>query len=421
MPSAQVIDRNPQIIPREDYSPLEKTLQSFSQRFTQNQQENRDTDALREIYGRYQQDGENIQQAFMDIQTAPGISPTARVNATKDLLAFQTHNAQLQKDQKAQLDAAEKKVLDQQRRADLENRRGLRPGELDPYEGDFATAERVTRPPKDKAAVGGLGGTPLTHEESTTIDRVLKENPDATAEELEVAFGRAGVVPGRIGNLIESRRAAEKVAAKNKTEEQKTTRQEELAFHKESEKYDDDLRKSAKVAKNQLQTVEHIKKTLDKGNVKPSNLANIFKGLGTIGDKVANALLKEDAASIQASIPGLLEGWKEIFGVRLSDADLRVLQDKLPDASKNPESNKAILNVLKKYAKISLLRSNIASEIKEKNKGLRPLGYADQVEKRFDEMTKIVKIRNPRTGNVLDIPAYEASAYINDGGELVDE
>lgn len=108
MPSAQVIDRNPQILPREDYSPLEKTLQSFSQRFTQNQQENRDTDALREIYRQYQQDGQNIEDAFIGIQTRPGISPTARVNAAKDLMAFQKHNQELQKNAARQIQIQEK-------------------------------------------------------------------------------------------------------------------------------------------------------------------------------------------------------------------------------------------------------------------------------------------------------------------------
>ena len=36
-------------------------------------------------------------------------------------------------------------------------------------------------------------------------------------------------------------------------------------------------------------------------------------------------------------------------------------------------------------------------------------------------MTKPIKIRNPNTGNIVEIPAYEASDYINAGGELVNE
>lgn len=227
-------------------------------------------------------------------------------------------------------------------------------------------------------------------------------------------ISRAAAINPALGNSLRQ--------AKDSSMKQKQAlRKEEIEFHKETQKYDEDLLKNTRIAKNQQETIKSIGKAIDSGNVKPGSWANIFKGFGTIGDKLSNAILNSDEATLQASIPALLEGWKEVFGVRLSDADLRVLQDKLPDIGKSPDVNKSILKIMSKYSEMTLLRQKIASEIKKNNKGLRPLGYVEQIEERFDEMQKPVKVINPRTGNTIEIPAHKVSDAINSGARLANE
>jgi len=196
-------------------------------------------------------------------------------------------------------------------------------------------------------------------------------------------------------------------------------RKEDIEFHKETQKFDEDLIKQTHIAKKQRETVKDLRKNIK--NIKPGSVANIFKGLGPLGNKVAEAYLSKDEAALQASIPQLLEGWKEIFGVRLSDADLQLLQDKLPSIGKSPEANEAIFKILEKYADMTTLRGEIARNIKKSNKGIRPLGYADMIEERFDEMVSPVSIVNPNTGNIIQIPAYKVSEAIKAGAKLANE
>ena len=198
-------------------------------------------------------------------------------------------------------------------------------------------------------------------------------------------------------------------------------RKEEILFHQESKDYDEELLKNKKSASNQLEAIKDTEKAIASGNVKPSSLANVFKFFGPIGEKLSNAILNKDEAAIQGSIPAFLEGRKELFGVRLSDADLRLLQDKMPDIGKSEAANKTVIRIMRKYSEKSLLRYEIGQDIKEKNKGLRPLNYSSAIEKRYDDMTKDVKILNPKTGNVVDIPAYKVGDAIKAGGTLVDE
>lgn len=268
---------------------------------------------------------------------------------------------------------------------------------------------------------GGLTGQPVPPEVGNKIKEIVQTNPSDTADDLAIKFDEAGVPRGFSNSYIENRRRQDETRAKQNINEKELSRKEQLDFHRESQKYDEDLLDKAKVAKKQIGAVQDIEKALASGKVKPSSMANIFKGLGPIGDKISNALLNENEASILASIPQLLEGWKEVFGVRLSDADLKLLEDKLPSIGRDPESNRAVLKIMKKYGDMTLLRDQIASEIKSKSGGLRPLGYANKIEARFDEMTAPVRVINPNTGRVIEIPAYKVSDAIKSGATLANE
>lgn len=95
MPQLQVVDLNP--IPRTEQTTLEKTLEGFSNRHRANQLDREETDALSEIYKKYQDEGRVLEDAIMAVQTRPGLSPTTRVNTVKQLMDFKKHNAELQK------------------------------------------------------------------------------------------------------------------------------------------------------------------------------------------------------------------------------------------------------------------------------------------------------------------------------------
>lgn len=270
-------------------------------------------------------------------------------------------------------------------------------------------------------APGGVTAQPVPPEIGQKISQIINENANATADELAVAFDKNAIPPIYTSKYVENRRRQDETKAGNEREDKKFSRNEELQFHKESEKYDEELMKQTRVAKQQSETIKNIENSIKSGNVKPGSLTNIFKGFGKIGNKIAEAILNKDEATLLASIPQLLEGWKDVFGVRLTDADLNLLQDKLPSIGKNPEANNAILKVLRKYADMTSLRGQIADQIKSENKGLRPLGYASKIEKRFDEMIQPVEIINPNTGKKIEIPAYKLSEAILGGARLANE
>ena len=412
MPSAQVIDLSP--TPRRPTT-LEHTVASYAQRNRENQIQQQESDALREIYQSHLGDGENIMNTIQQVQQDPRLGPTRRVETMNQLLGFQKYNTELKRKAQQDYEKAQEKEAKIQQVRGLEKARGLPEGSLAEFEGNPNLAASVSKPAREPKV--NQADRPIDEDQLRRIKEVTSspEWEKATTSQRDQLLMRAGVSNSNRESLSKNSIEEEKLAQKKEAAD----KAEKILFHKESEKYDAELNKAAKGAKNQLSAIKDSRRAIDSGKVSPTSLANIFKNFGEIGKTISNALLNSDEAKIQASVPAFLEGRKELFGVRLSDADLAILQDKLPDIGKSKEANIAILNLMERYSNASILRSEIANDIKKKNNGLRPLGYTDQIEERFDEMMAPVKIKNPWTRNVVDIPAYQASDYIRDGGILV--
>lgn len=247
---------------------------------------------------------------------------------------------------------------------------------------------------------------------------VLSSMSENNLSQLAAFAGQPGE-EGVIGNIAKAEKEKRNETEKLSREEKIQKRKEDVKFHEGSLKYHEELLEKNKTAKRQIQVIQDTRKAIQEGKSTPSSLANIFKGFGEVGDKLSNALLKKDQVAIMSAVPEFLEGRKELFGVRLSDADLRLLQDKLPDIGKSKDVNEQILNMMEKYGRLSTLRYKIGADIQKKNKGLRPLGYADLIEEKYDEMTRPVKIINPNTGREIEIPEFELADALKSGATLV--
>ncbi len=163
MPSAQVIDLNPN--PRTELTPLEKTLSSFANRNRQNQVEQQETDALRDIYSQYQQDGQNLQKTIQEIQSRPGISPTSRVSTVNQLLQFQKHNQELIKNAEK-----EQRIIQHENQKQLERQREEEAAEAKRLKTEEAL-ERSGATPEQKALyqVSPIGG------QTKIIENIVEE------------------------------------------------------------------------------------------------------------------------------------------------------------------------------------------------------------------------------------------------------
>ena len=236
---------------------------------------------------------------------------------------------------------------------------------------------------KNPVAPGGVTAQRVPPEIGAKIGEVLNNSQDLSSDDLKNVMDSIGIPPIYSNGYIENRRRTQEKGSEH-----------DIKFHQESAEFDKSLRDHANTARRQIPLIENGIKSVEGGKINPGSLANVFSFFGERGKKISNALLSKDESALLASIPEFLEGRKELFGVRLSDADLRLLQDKLPDIGKNKEANLAILKLMKKSAEKSIKLEKVSQDVLEK-KGLpyrsgklRPLGYERDVMNAFEDFER---------------------------------
>ena len=177
------------------------------------------------------------------------------------------------------------------------------------------------------------------------------------------------------------------VRAQTKAEADKEARQEKtlLAIHKTEKAAYDELEKEAKQAKTTSRARDTMIAQLGSGKLNPKNfrnlIANMFKG-----NPVLEGLVTTPEREVFKSAGiSQFEGMKDIFGVRLSDADLAIAATKVMDVTKPIEANLAIAKFWAFSDKMKIQEANIAREVKKENDGFLPINWREQVHERMQE------------------------------------
>ncbi len=320
-----------------------------------------------------------------------------------------------QQRQKEQLEKRESKTAKQMAKQfglTDEEAEGMSPNQLIEIAKLKNAVEIAKTRQQGKAPPGGLGGQPVPPEQNALIEKVLSENPNASPSQLNLLMGKANINPAYSKPYVDAKIEEEKSGEKKENRAFKT--------HQLSHKMDEDIIEKGKSADRQLQAVDVSRKAIRSGNVRPGSLSNVLRSLGGMGNNIADALLNKDEAKLLGSIPAFIEGMKDLFGVRLSDADLRIVQDKLPSLGKSPEANEAILDIIEKYANMAKDRSEISREIKKENKGLRPIDFDIQLEERLEKRQHPgkVKMRSP-SGKIAWVDEDKVDAAIQAQGQRI--
>ena len=381
MPSAQVIDLNPN--PRTELTPLEKTLSGFTKRHRENQVEQQETDALREIYSQYENDGKNIENAIRDIQTRPGISPTTRVNTVNQLMAFQKHNDELKK--QAKKDAANKLKV-----ADLESRRNLQPGSLAAYEDDPKMAEQVSRPDKVLQT-----SQPMDSDQLRRIEHTLAMEgwDEMSPSQKNLALIRNGV------NKDNAKAVIEPIIEESKLDDQRSKvltegqAKADLAFAEEQ---------TAKIpelyARQRLQEEASL---LNDQGVTGKNWDIAMQRLGLVqytsdGYRIYSSIAKDAVKN---------QNIKSVIGSQISQLEFGFFRDATINPNFSKEANRQILKKEGLAIRYEKLYADIVQKKIEENGGQIPVRLQAEVNKEFAKQSE--KISEELKQVALDFEAIQ--------------
>lgn len=240
---------------------------------------------------------------------------------------------------------------------------------------------------KGKPPAGGHLAQPVDPAMIGKIEQFVKSNPTADSNTLAVGLAKLGVPPDIASPYVENARRA----TENLTKQTNVENKNAIQIHKLSEDYANKIRKEAESAKNIKTAVKTARQALKNHKTGSLTFENFTKKQ-LKGTPFENLGLTKEGAIIEATVPAFLEGFKDIVGVRLSDADLGVILGKSIDLGKDNAANEAILDYNEKLADYKIDKEKIAAEISKKNKGLRGIDFQNEVNEEFDK----------RYGNKID-------------------
>ncbi len=337
MPSPRVLDFNPG--PRTEFTNLEKTLGGFTQRYRENEVNNQDNDALREIYGQYQKEGNKIEEAYMSLQNNKKLSPTARVEGTKNLLQMHKFNTELQKQAKEDAEKAEKKSNLSLIAQDLQEKRGLSPDLSQAYAANPSLIDKASpKEPKINQA-----DRPVDPDQQQRIEKVISspEWEKATIPQKRQLLLRGDVSNSNSDSLMNSIIEDAKI----NTQEEKTKNQAVDSAYKAQEKFINDTTNSYKafVSDTKPKVLQMQKVASDQELISPTT--NAF--LETLG--IPLGALDDPSSELYNKLSlDLLKGLPETYGNRILKVEVDNFLKTVPGLANSPEGRRMIAsNILK--------------------------------------------------------------------------
>lgn len=210
----------------------------------------------------------------------------------------------------------------------------------------------------------------------------------------------APVKPRSVAEALQMK--AQKAAEK---EAQKESAKQQIVADKETRKYYDHVKDTAKNSDDNLKRLGRMEKLIEKGDIPPAVLYKIVDGLehvgegahGILGNLVGSAvglvakplgtmfrysLIKEypDMEEFEKISNDFVKGAKQFYGARLTDADLKQFMTTVPTLSQTDNGKKAVIRNLKNMEMTARAENNIMKSIIKQNNNHRPNDLQERVE-----------------------------------------
>lgn len=226
---------------------------------------------------------------------------------------------------------------------------------------------------------------------------IQKEVPSQELEEPEMVTKKKPISSiGKIGK--DHKKEIEPTIKVSKAEQTKIDKETLPAFRQITDGY-----KASKSANIRLDKMEHL---INNGSLPISTFHNLFKSLsegeflkevpvlggafgavgkliGGLGSAIQRNITSRDTEQFEKLSNDFIKDAKQIFGSRITDADLRAFMKTVPTLEQTDQGKLKIINNMRAMNKVAELRYNAMKEIIKENGGKRPENLEFEIEDRI--------------------------------------
>lgn len=321
MPQPRVLD----LTPRYEETPIMGAAAGFAKGLGEQQTARRESDALKQIYQQYQQEGGGIEALMKNISVNPNISNANKVKLIDQNIAMAKHNTELQKQALAQ----HKEAVDEEKTVNELRAGGASDQEIELYKA---------------ASVGG---------KTAILQKALERQARSTTPEGTIPEGiedpDKGLIPAERVKRQDSRFTIQGPLV-NKNNEMVA------ALESESRSIDllDELNQSGKVGEG-----------VHKLNINPKT-----------GDLIIPQFANAEEQLFVKTVNDFTVKAKDSFGARVTNFELDRFMQRLPTLANSADGRRLILNQMKLINEINSLEKRAVQEVFDQY-GVRNIDYAD--------------------------------------------
>lgn len=188
---------------------------------------------------------------------------------------------------------------------------------------------------------------------------------DQEIENIKKALQREDLLPITKQKLVDR-------LDKKEDQLQKLVKEEKLEAKKAIDEINSDY-KDVKATKKDIQRSRQLLKSGKLSYPIVNSVAKAFsKGVFGLGLNIDSLLLSPETKELQAIAKRFFKAGKDLFPGRITDADIGIILEMIPDASKSIEGNERILNALEVAADAKELRYNAMRDVIKEHKNRIP-------------------------------------------------
>lgn len=277
--------------------------------------------------------------------------------------------------QQKKLDLSEKTAENAKKVRGIEKQYGLEEGSLSEFENDPSLAARVGKPQKEP---GGVTAQPVPKHIAAAKRKVLEENPNATASQLEVEFDEAGVPPIHYHGEIESRRRAEEQGARSKESR-------EASIRAETAKIKEEIVNRANSARKGIKNKQNLLNLIKTGNINDPTWATLASEFPL---NLGKRLLSNETVQYKAGLVDEFTDLRNIFQGQTRIKEIDILEDKMADIYLTDEQKEAVLKSRIDSLQADVIREEAALEVERQFPNIGILEFNKKVDELSHEKMK---------------------------------
>lgn len=261
------------------------------------------------------------------------------------------------------------------------------------YSGETERLKATTKTPE-----GGLTGQPTPPQVSQAIGQIIKQNPEASADELAIQMDEAGIPRAFSNSYIENRRRQEEAQEKRKSKVESEVRKEVAPIKQK-------IAEKATAAQDAIQRKEELLNRVETGNIDDPTYAAVMESLPL---KLGERFLSNDTVAYRSSLIDEFGDLRQLFQGQTRTKELDILEKKLPGIYLTDSQKKQIIKARINSLEGDMLKAEIAEEVENEKPNLGILQFEREVNRRL----------KPRLKELADRTIDEISDAIDDAERI---